>query len=222
MNSASVALLAAGLSFWSGLIAQDSSTGDVTATGTGAVAIGVINGSVNVNGTLVGPEERWQRIMGFLTAKRLPIPGRNYSDADLISQYGIGQPSQMNFSFDVLAGTFPGMSLYRNSPIGDFTTTVLRKGTETIAVMAMVSCVGKPTIACENHFADWSGAIQNIEGNQIQTAEMQMGGPGPGPFSPGKLRKFYAYDGEWRFYVDRLDAGAGPTNVTLLVVRERP
>jgi hypothetical protein len=222
MNLSSTALLSTGLFLSVVTFAQNPSVGNVTATGTGTVvAVGIVNGPVTVNGTPVGPQERWQRIEGFLNAKHLPIPGGSYSDGDLISQYGVGHPSPMNLSFDVLSGNFSGMSLRRSTPIGDFTTIVVRNGTETTAVVAMQSCAGKPTIACENNFTDWSGAIQNIEGSQIQTSELQIGSPGPGPFPPGKLRKLYAYDGQWSFYVDRVDAGSGPTIISLVIVRRK-
>lgn len=91
-----------------------------------------------------------------------------------------------------------------------------------MAVQLQQSCAANARTVCANNFNDWKGAIQNIEGNQIQEGVLKLGGPGP--FPPATLRKFYAYDGEWRFYIDRMDApdgGGDPSGITLLVVRER-
>lgn len=205
------------------LVISASALGDVTATGPGSAAIGVNNGVVNVNGTMVSPEERGARIVNFLMAKRLPIPGRSYSDSELASRFGVQQRGGFNFSYDILSGNFQGLSSSSISPVGRFSTIVLKKNGGVLAVMLSQSCEPKARVVCANNFGDWRGALQNIEGNQIQEGVVRLGGPGS-PFLPGTLRKFYAYDGEWRFYIDRVDSpddAGGPAVVTLLLVRER-
>lgn len=204
------------------LLASSPAWCDTTSTGSGSAAIGVNNGTVNINGSMVSPEERGRRIINFLNAKQLPIPGRSYSDSDLASRFGLFQRGGFNFSYDVLSGSFNGLSGVTNSPIGTFTKIALQKNGEILAVQLQQSCAANARTACANNFNDWKGAIQNIEGNQIQEGVLNLGGPGP--FPPATLRKFYAYDGEWRFYIDRMDApdgGGDPSGITLLIVRER-
>jgi hypothetical protein len=213
------------VALWGILVVSAPALGDVTATGSGSAAIGVNNGVVNVNGTMVSAEERGRRIVNFLMAKQLPIPGRSYSDSELASGFGVQQRGGFNFSYDILSGSFQGLSSSNNSPIGRFSKIVLQKSGAVLAVLLSQSCDSNARMVCANNFNDWRGALQNIEGNQILEGEMKLGGSAPGsPFPPGTLHKFYAYDGEWRFYIDRMDTpddGSGPAAITLLLVRER-
>jgi hypothetical protein len=195
---------------------------EVTNSGPGGAAIGINYGTVNTVRVGLSPQERGERILSFLKAKDLPIPGNSYGDIALMSTYGV-KPSGMNLSNPILSGSFQTLASDNTpSPMGYFVKTFLKRNGQVIGAMITQTCVPNAGSACLYNYNDWIAWMRSTEGN-LQETELKLGGAAAGPFQQqNALKQSYVYDGQWRLYVDRLDnvGSSLPATINLLIVKD--
>lgn len=195
---------------------------DVTNTGAGGAAIGINYGTVNTIRAGLSPQERAERIVSFLKAKDLPIPGASYDDSALMSTYGV-KPSAMNLSNPVLSGSFQTLASDNpQTPMGNFSKVFLKKNGKLLGAMIIQTCVATAGNACLYNYNDWITWIRSTEG-ALQETDVKLSGGAPGPFQQQKdLKQSYVDDGQWRLYVDRMDnvGSSLPAVITLLIVKD--
>jgi hypothetical protein len=197
---------------------------DVNNSGAGGAAIGINYGTVNTVRAGLSPRDRGQRILSFLKAKDLPIPGDSYADNVLMSSYGVTpRPYMMNLSNPILSGSFQILASENITQMGRFAKFLLKRNGQLLGAMLSETCVANAGNACLYNYNDWISWIRSTEGDPQET-ETKLGGGGPGgPFQQqSALKQSYVYDGQWRLYVDRTDSvgSSGPAAITLLVVKD--
>lgn len=214
------------LLFWlltsSGLISPATSQ-DVSNSGTGGAAIGINYGTVNTVRAGLSAQERGERILSFLRAKDLAIPGLSYSNSALMSTFGVSpQPYMMNLSNPILSGSFQILMNESNTQMGRYAKTFLLRNGQLIGALVSQTCVANAGSACMYNYNDWVSWIRSTEGN-LQESRLALGGGGSGPFQQqSALTQSYVYDGQWRLYVDRMDnvGSSVPAAITLLIVKD--
>jgi hypothetical protein len=178
--------------------------------------------SANAPVALRDPSNVARRLRAFLAAKQLAIPGLPYSDAALISQYGVSpQSNGSSMSYPVLIGNYRVLTSETGSPIAHFSRIFAEQNGSLAGVLIVATCAGNATVMCADNYAEWKSSIESIMGNLQESKQTLGGGPGGGPFADqngSTLKRLIAYDDPWRVYIDRMDpASGGPTAITLIV-----
>src|ERR1700719_1097969 len=115
---------------------------EVTNSGPGGAAIGINYGTVNTVRAGLSAQERGERILSFLKAKDLAIPGVSYADNALVTTYGVmPRPYMMNLSNPILSGSFQILMNENDSPMGHFAKTFLMRNGRLIGALISQTCV---------------------------------------------------------------------------------
>jgi hypothetical protein len=162
-----------------------------------------------------------RKLKGFMASRNLAIPGRQYSDQDLLTRFSVRPMTNgVNFSYKILSGTFDGFLSETDSPLGHFSRIFARRNGVIVGVMITSYCSPNMTNVCKNDYDDWHSTLVDAEGAfKISRMEIAGGPAGSDAGKVGVLMESIAYDDHWRVLVNRVDmkGNAGPTSATLVI-----